>query len=142
MAKRASEKSFFGADAGDGGMPGEGDGDGRAGGGGGGSGGGGMDGVSSGPAEGGGSGGEGMAPRKSFVMKRGWGSMKMVEVRDKGRGSGGYVRGLGEGGRGRWVGGGRCLGNLLNTSVATQSICLYLEIRRQMVQASMRSTKE
>lgn len=32
----------------------------------------------------GGDGGEmGVTPRKSFVMKRGWGGMKMVEVRGK-----------------------------------------------------------
>lgn len=84
MAKRASEKSFFGADSADGGgVSAEGDGDGAGGGGGSGSGGGGMlDGSASGLADGGGggSGGEALVPRKSFVMKRGWGSMKMVEV--------------------------------------------------------------
>lgn len=82
MAKRASEKSFFDGDepeesmsnvarydsgidsGGGGGSMGAGD-----------TGGGGM---------GGGEGGQGdsLAPRKSFVMKRGWGTMKMVEVRE------------------------------------------------------------
>lgn len=92
MAKRASEKSFFGLDD-EGGVSGEGEAgmDGASGGGEGGGGwgwgGSGRDAVGGwiggkeGGGGGGGGGGETFAPRKSFVAKRGWGSMKMVEVR-------------------------------------------------------------
>ncbi|CAM9954728.1 unnamed protein product, partial [Scytosiphon promiscuus] len=59
MAKRASETAFFEEDGG----------------------------VSAGPEGDGGAGmdgGDGSAPRKSFVMKRGWGGLKMVEVDEDG----------------------------------------------------------
>lgn len=70
MAKRASERGFFGADERDvsgGGASGDvGDV---------------ADGSSSGGGGDGGWGEETVTPRKSFVMRRAWGSMKMVEVR-------------------------------------------------------------
>lgn len=66
MARRASERRFFGGDERDLGPSGEGGIEG--------------DGSSSGGGGDGGWGEETVTPKKSFVMKRAWGSMKMVEV--------------------------------------------------------------